>query len=113
MHLFPGVSRLYVAVAGVTVLTQLLVATAKSCSQGSDDLRGANIVIVNEEFMFLPVYGALLAFGHHGDGALIVGLLGADLLTLVWGWARLARRGLFRDAGRPSWGSPGASPRMG
>lgn len=104
MHLFPGVSRLYVAVAGVTVLTQLLVATAKSCSQGSDDLRGANIVIVNEEFMFLPVYGALLAFGHHGDGALIVGLLGADLLTLVWGWARLARRGLFKDAGRPSWG---------
>ena len=101
-HLFDGVSMSLVAVAGVTVLTQLFVATAKSCSQGSGDLRGANIVIINEEFMFLPVYGLFLAAGVSGSGVLIVSLLGADLLAIAWGWARLVRRGMFRGVERPS-----------
>ena len=55
----------------MTVLTQLAVATAKSCSQGSDDLPGANLVIVNEELLFLPAYGLLWAAGvtgRRGDG---------------------------------------------
>ena len=91
-----------VGVAGTTVLTQLIVATAKSCSQGSGDMRGANIVIVNEEFMFLPIYGMLWATGDSGRGALVAALIGADVVTFAWGWSRLSRRGFFRGVSRPS-----------
>ena len=52
----PRLSLALILLAGLTVLTQLVVATAKSCSQGTDDLPGANRVIVNEEFLFLPAY---------------------------------------------------------
>ena len=44
-HVFPRLSLGLVLLAGVTVLTQLVVATAKSCSQGTDDLPGANQVV--------------------------------------------------------------------
>jgi O-antigen/teichoic acid export membrane protein len=100
--LFPDLTVGLVIVLGATVLAQLLVATAKSCSQGSDDMRGANWVILNEEFMFLPAYAVLWAFGVHGYEAAIVGLLLADVATFVPGWLRLARRGFFRDAEPPS-----------
>jgi len=100
--LFPELSLLLVLLAGVTVLTQLVVATAKSCSQGTDDLRGANLVILNEEFMFLPAYGGLWAFGLRGYAASIAGLLIADLATALLGWWRLARRRFFEGADRPS-----------
>ena len=43
--------------------TQLQVATVKSFCQGSDDLRGANWVILLEEFTFLPAYVTLLIVG--------------------------------------------------
>jgi O-antigen/teichoic acid export membrane protein len=99
---FDELSLPLVALAGTTVLSQLLVATAKSCSQGSDDLQGANLVIVNEELMFLPAYGALWLAGASGDLAIVGGLLGADVIAAVLGWRRLARRGLFRDAERPA-----------
>jgi O-antigen/teichoic acid export membrane protein len=100
--LFPRLSLALVLVAGVTVLTQLVVATAKSCSQGTDDLPGANRVILNEELMFLPAYGALWGLGVHGYAASIWGLLLADVATAVLAWARLTNRGFFRDTGRPS-----------
>jgi len=100
--LFPRLSLPLILLAGVTVLTQLIVATAKSCSQGTDDLPGANRVIVNEEFMFLPAYGALWGLGVHGYAASIWGLLFADVVTAVFGTGRLARRGFFREAARPS-----------
>ena len=88
--------------AGVTVFTQLFVATAKSCSQGTDDLRGANRVIVLEELTFLPAFFALLAVGIRGYVAIIAGLLIADVATAAVGWMRLARRGFFRDLAGPS-----------
>jgi O-antigen/teichoic acid export membrane protein len=100
--IFPKVSLGLVLLAGVTVLTQLFVATAKSSSQGTDDLPGANRVIVNEEFMFLPAYGALWFIGLHGYAASIAALLLADLATSALAWRRLARRGFFRHAARPS-----------
>jgi O-antigen/teichoic acid export membrane protein len=100
--LFPDLSTPLVLLAGATVLTQLPVATAKSCSQGSDDLPGANLVIVNEELMFLPAYGLLWAGGIHGDAATVTALLLADVATFAWGWLRLARRGFFRGALQPS-----------
>jgi O-antigen/teichoic acid export membrane protein len=91
-----------VILAGVTVLAQLLVATAKSCSQGTHDLRGANLVIVNEELLFLPAYGVLLLAGLDGYAAIVAALLLADVAAFVPGWARLYRRGFFRAAARPS-----------
>jgi O-antigen/teichoic acid export membrane protein len=99
---FEDLSVLLVVLAGFTVLAQLLVATAKSCSQGSDDLRGANLVIVNEELLFLPAYAALLLAGVGGDMALVAGLLLADVAAFVPAWTRLYRRGFFRGARRPS-----------
>jgi O-antigen/teichoic acid export membrane protein len=100
--LFPDLSVALVLLTGATVLTQLIVATAKSCSQGSDDLPGANRVIFNEEFMFLPAYGLLWVAGVHDYEAAIAGLLIADVATFVLGWRRLTARGFFRGAQRPS-----------
>jgi O-antigen/teichoic acid export membrane protein len=101
-RLFPGVSQLVTAAAGLTVLTQLIVATTKSCAQGSGDMRGANLVIVNEELMFLPVYGVLWLAGRTGDADLVASLLAADLLTSAWSLSRLRRRGFFQGTQRPS-----------
>lgn len=100
--LFPELSLALVLLVGATVLTQLLVAAAKSCSQGSEDLPGANLVILNEELLFLPAYGLLLVAGVHGYEAAILGLLLADVATFVPAWLRLARRGFFEHASRPS-----------
>lgn len=100
--LFPDLSLWLVVLAGTTVFTQLLVATAKSCSQGSDDLRGANLVIVNEEFMFLPAYALLWGVGIRGYLAMILALLAADVATVVWAGLRLLRRRFFARAERPS-----------
>lgn len=101
--LLHGLGLPLVMLTGATVLAQLLVATAKACSQGSQDMRGANWVILNEELMFLPAYGALWALGMSGMANAIWSLLLADIATLMLGWWRLSRRGFFRSAGRPSW----------
>jgi len=99
---FEDLSVALVMLAGVTVLAQLLVATAKSCSQGSEDLPGANLVIVNEELLFLPAYAVLVLAGLDGYAAMVGGLLLADVGAFVPAWARLYRRGFFRGAMRPS-----------
>jgi O-antigen/teichoic acid export membrane protein len=99
---FDDFSVALVILAGVTVLAQLLVATATCCSQGTDDLPGANIVIVNEELPFLPIYGLLLFAGIHGNTAVVAGMLLADVAAFVPAWTRLYRRGFFRAAARPS-----------
>jgi O-antigen/teichoic acid export membrane protein len=100
--LFPDLSPALVLLIGATVTTQVLVAAAKASSQGSDDLPGANLVILNEELLFLPAYGLLWAAGVRGYEAAILGLLLADVATFVPAWWRLARRGFFKAAGRPS-----------
>ena len=100
--LLPGLPLALVVVASLLVVTRVLVATAKSCSQGSHDLPGANRVIFTEEFMFLPMYCALLGAGVSGFTAVVAGLLLADVATLSLAWSRLVRRGFFRGAGRPS-----------
>ncbi len=88
--------------AGVTVLTQVLESTAKACSQGMDDLPGANRVIVLEEFMFLPMYLVFRAAGVEQSTSMLAGLALGDLFTLTPAWIRLYRRGFFHKAGRPS-----------
>lgn len=100
--LFPDLSAPLVALAGGAVLTRLIVITAKSCSQGSDDLPGANRVIFTEEFMFLPAYGLLATAGVPGYAAVVAALLIADVATALLAWGRLVRRGFFASASRPS-----------
>lgn len=90
------------ALAGVTVFTQLMESTAKACCQGTDDLRGSNRVIVLEELLFLPAYLVLLAAGTSRAAALVGALIAGDVITGGGAWIRLARRGFFREAGRPS-----------
>jgi O-antigen/teichoic acid export membrane protein len=102
-RIFFGTTPLVVvAVAGISVFTQMLVAVAKGCSQGLDDMKGANRVIVLEEFAFLPVYGALWLTGIRGWWLLLGALIAADLITAGLGWARLARRGFFTRYGKAS-----------
>jgi O-antigen/teichoic acid export membrane protein len=100
--LFTGVATAVVALAGLTVLTQLLYAASKACLQGLDDLPGTNWLIVLEEFLFLPAYLALQAAGLGGNGSVVVGLLLADLVAIFVATLRLARRGFFEAPGRPA-----------
>jgi O-antigen/teichoic acid export membrane protein len=100
--IFSDLSQSLVMLAGVIVLSRLLVITAKACSQGSDDLTGSNAVICGEQFMFLPAYALLSAVGLDGFAIVVGTLLLADAMTGSLAWARLARRGFFRDATRPS-----------
>jgi len=93
-----------VMLAGMLVLTRLTVITAKACSQGSNDLSGSNAVIFAEQFMFLPSYLLLWLAGIHGFGTVVGALLLADCVTGSLAWARLAYRGFFRAAARPSVG---------
>jgi O-antigen/teichoic acid export membrane protein len=100
---FPDVSVAIVMVAGLCVITRLVTITAKSCSQGSDDLPGANRIIFAEEFLFLPAYGLVWGLlGVHGYWAVIAAMLMADVVAASFGWARLIRRGFFHGAAPPS-----------
>ena len=100
--LFPGLPLGLVVLAGALVLTRLIVTTAKSCSQGSDDLPGSNRVIFTEQFLFLPAFGVVWGAGARGYAAVVAGLLVADVATSSLAWSRLVRRDFFRNAGRPS-----------
>lgn len=100
--LFPDLSIALVVLAGLAVLTRLITVTAKSCSQGSDDLRGANRVIFTEEFMFLPAYALVWSVGLGDYAAVVAALLIADAVTASFAWTRLVRRGLLARAMRPS-----------
>ena len=99
---FRGMSAGLVALAGATVLTQLLVATAKACTQGRGDMRGANRLIVLEEASFLPPFVVLVPAPIGHLNATIWALLLSDLGTAVYGWLVLTRHGFFSGATRPS-----------
>lgn len=99
---FRGLPTAEVTWAGLLVLTQLVVVTAKASSQGSEDLPGSNRIFVLEELLFLPTYLAVLALGASGTSAIIAGLVLADVGTSALGWRRLVRRGFLRGAQRPS-----------
>lgn len=98
---YPQVSTGLVAAAAVTVATQLLETTAKTCSQGIGDLAGSNRMIVLEEALFVPLYLALVAGGLGHYAAMVAALALGDVINAGQGWARLIRRG-FLSGGRPS-----------
>jgi O-antigen/teichoic acid export membrane protein len=98
----PELSRPLLLAAGIAVLTQCLETTAKTCSQGLDDLNGSNRIIVLEELVFVPLYGIAIAAGASPYLAMVVALPLGDVLSGGSGWIRLRRRGYFRGTGRPS-----------
>jgi O-antigen/teichoic acid export membrane protein len=96
--LFPQMSTAVLALAGLTVLTQLSESTAKACSQGTGDLRGANRIIVLEELLFAPFYACLLLAGVDPYLAIVLALLAGDVVTSGLGWVRLRGHGFFADS---------------
>jgi lipopolysaccharide/colanic/teichoic acid biosynthesis glycosyltransferase/O-antigen/teichoic acid export membrane protein/membrane-associated phospholipid phosphatase len=100
--LFPSVPRGLLVVAGLLVVTQLLTVWGKACCQGTGDLRGANLVIVGEELLFLPAYGAALAAGLRGLEAVVAGMVGGGVAAVALSVGRNAATGFFRGWGRPS-----------
>ncbi len=99
-RLFPQMTTAVVALAGATVLTQLFESTAKACSQGTRDLHGANRIIVLEELAFVPLFAGLLLAGVESYLAMVLALVGGDLVTGGQGWLRLRARG-FLAGSRP------------
>jgi O-antigen/teichoic acid export membrane protein len=99
---FDGVPRAAVALAGLTVLSQLLFASTKAFLQGIDDFTGTNWGILLEESLFVPVYLVLYSVGVGGDYAIVSGLLIADVAAVAVSSSRLIRRGFFKSLGRPS-----------
>ena len=96
---FEGVGSGLIAWGGVMVFTHLFVATAKSCSQGSGDLPGANRVIVLEELLFLPAFALIYAAGARGPAAILMALIAGDIATAAVSWARLATAGFLTGRG--------------
>ncbi|RPF38083.1 lipopolysaccharide biosynthesis protein [Streptomyces sp. TLI_185] len=99
--LFPTVPGRQLALLAVTVITQLLTVWGKACCQGRADMRGANLVIVAEEFLFLPAYGLALLAGLHGSDAVVAGLVGGGAAATATSLGRLVRTGFGRGWGRP------------
>ncbi len=98
---FEGVGADLLAWGGIMVFTHLLVATAKSCSQGSGDLAGANRVIVLEEVLFLPAFALVYWGGFRGYEAILIGLIAGDAAAAVVSWIRLINARFFAG-GAPS-----------
>ncbi|QXJ21896.1 oligosaccharide flippase family protein [Actinomadura graeca] len=92
-------------VAAVPAFTQGFVSVGKGLLQGTGDQHGASLAIAVEEFVFLPIYLVILT-GWYGPGALIAGLVLADVAAAAWIARRLAGRGFFAGWGRPD-------PRLG
>ncbi|TDD80304.1 lipopolysaccharide biosynthesis protein [Actinomadura rubrisoli] len=86
--------------AAVPSFTQGFVSVGKGLLQGTDDQHGASLAIAVEEFVFLPIYLVIL-LGWYGPGALITGLVLADVAAAAWIARRLARRRFFSGWGRP------------
>jgi O-antigen/teichoic acid export membrane protein len=99
---FSNLSLPLVALAGITVLTQVLESTGKACSQGLPDLPGANRVIVLEEFVFVPAFWLFHALGISVYLAIVLALATGDVVTLSSTWVRLTRKGFFHEVGRPT-----------
>lgn len=85
------------------VITSLWNVTAKACCQGSGDIPGANLLIVAEEFWFLPIYIALrIATGQGGSTLVVASMLIASGFYFATAVLRLWARGFFSHWGKPS-----------
>lgn len=101
---FAGVSEQLLALVALAVVTQLWTVWAKACCQGTADMRGANLIILCEELMFLPAYGLALLAGLRGIEAVVAGLIVGGGCASAIAVGRLTVTGYFRD-----WATPSAS----
>ncbi|MGH3410024.1 MAG: sugar transferase, partial [Streptosporangiaceae bacterium] len=87
----------------IYVVTSLWNVTAKACCQGTGDIAGANLLIVAEEFWFLPVYVAMrLATGQGGSTLVVAAMIVSGGLYTITAGLRLWSRGFASGWGRPS-----------
>ena len=87
----------------IYVITSLWNVTAKACCQGTGDIAGANLLIVAEEFWFVPVYIAIrIATGQGGSTLVVASMLISSGLYFATAVLRLWARGFFSHWGRPS-----------
>ena len=87
----------------ISVVTSLWNVTAKACCQGSGDLAGANLLIVAEEFWFVPTYVTVrLVTGEGGVRLMVASLIVSGALYTGTALVRLTSRGFFRRWGLPS-----------
>ncbi|MGH3262264.1 MAG: O-antigen ligase family protein, partial [Trebonia sp.] len=87
----------------ISVVTWLFNVTAKACCQGSGDIAGANLLIVAEEFWFVPTYVTVrLVTGDGGLRLMVASLIVSGVLYTVTALVRLSSRGFFRAWGPPS-----------
>lgn len=92
-----------VLIMTISVVTSLFNVTAKACCQGSGDIAGANLLIVAEEFWFLPVYVTVrLATGQGGAGLVVASLVVSGALYTGTAVVRLWSQGFFDNWGWPS-----------
>jgi lipopolysaccharide/colanic/teichoic acid biosynthesis glycosyltransferase len=92
-----------ILVMGISVVTWLWNVTAKACCQGAGDIAGANLLIVAEEFWFVPTYVAVRLLTGKGGVTLVVGsLVVSGALYTVTALLRLWRRRFFSGWGLPS-----------
>lgn len=101
-HLFTAMPVRLVGLMAVTVVTQLVTVWGKACCQGAADMRGANLVIVCEELLFLPAYGVASLVGLRGIDAVTAGLVGGGVAAAGTAIGRLAATGFLRGWSRPS-----------
>jgi lipopolysaccharide/colanic/teichoic acid biosynthesis glycosyltransferase/O-antigen/teichoic acid export membrane protein len=87
----------------ISVVTSLWNVTAKACCQGSGDIAGANLLIVAEEFWFLPTYVTVrLVTGDGGLRLMVASMIVSGALYTCTALARLASRGFFHRWELPS-----------
>jgi lipopolysaccharide/colanic/teichoic acid biosynthesis glycosyltransferase len=89
----------------ISVVTSLWNVTAKACCQGSGDISGANLLIVAEEFWFVPTYLTVrLVTGEGGLRLMVASLIVSGALYTGTAVVRLTSRGFFRNWQLPSVG---------
>lgn len=88
-HLMATTTVGVVAVAGVTVATQLPVAVGKAALQALDDSHAANVVTATEEVAFIPAFLVLYLGGLRGGWLLVLALLLADVVVAWGAWVRI------------------------
>jgi lipopolysaccharide/colanic/teichoic acid biosynthesis glycosyltransferase/O-antigen/teichoic acid export membrane protein len=87
----------------ISVVASLWNVTAKACCQGSGDIAGANLLIVAEEFWFVPTYVTVrLVTGDGGLRLMVASLIVSGALYTGTALVRLTRHGFFRGWGLPS-----------
>ncbi|MDP9093382.1 MAG: polysaccharide biosynthesis C-terminal domain-containing protein [Actinomycetota bacterium] len=98
---FGAVPVVLLYLVACSVMTQLLTVWAKACCQGAADMRGANMIIVCEELVFLPAYGATLASGLRGITAIVIAMVVGGIAATAIALGRLLSQGFFATWARP------------